>query len=388
MAVLQRLGRHPTALRAFLTYSLVWLIYLFYPVSALFASHDAPWQFLVTLSCLTAFLVLYVAYWLQPFQRTDLQRCVTCGATVLLGVVMVEVTGSVLWSALLIYAVAGFSLVESRRIYWLGGLGLTLVAVGLDLTTHAGLGLLSWFGLPFVSMLVGMRAIWQFTRLHRMLAKAQAEIEELATSNERLRIGRDLHDLLGHSLSALALRADLARSHLHRGQTEGADAELEQIAKMARDALQEVRQVVTAYRETHFLTEQEQAQRLLSDVGIVVYAHGLNCAFDFQAQPRQDRVLAFALREGITNVLRHGSAHQVWITLQSQDQAVFLTLEDDGPGPASETPTAGNAAVVAGHGLRGIEERVRELGGRMEAGASPHGGFRLHLEIPFSEGIA
>jgi two-component system sensor histidine kinase DesK len=214
----------------------------------------------------------------------------------------------------------------------------------------------------------------------RELEKARSELAETAVLKERLRISRDLHDGLGRSLTAIALKGDLARRLLDR-DPEAAAGELTELAQVARDAAQDVRQVARGYREMSLVQEVHRAVALLE-------ASGVTCQADLATVdlPRPvEETLAWAVREGVTNVVRHSRATTCSITTSHTKRAIRLELTNDGvPEPATEYEST---TTRNGNGLTGLAERAGQHGGTLDAGRTGGEVFRLVMELPAS-GIA
>jgi two-component system, NarL family, sensor histidine kinase DesK len=187
----------------------------------------------------------------------------------------------------------------------------------------------------------------------------------MAVADERLRFARDLHDLLGHDLSLIALKAELA-GKLLPGRTDAAATELEQIRELTRNALAQVREAVDGYRQPTLPSELAGARVALEAAGIALHVD----ARDEPLAPEVESVLAWAVREGATNAIRHSGARRAEITLRPG----MLEIADDGHGAPRPEP--------AGNGLTGLRERVQAVGGTVEAGAGPGGGFRLVVRVP------
>jgi two-component system sensor histidine kinase DesK len=214
-----------------------------------------------------------------------------------------------------------------------------------------------------------MAAFGNSVRTNRELRYAREEVARLAVSEERLRIARDLHDLLGHTLSLVALKSELA-TKLVTSDPARAQEEMREVQAVTRNALTEVREAVHGYRRLAFDDALDGARAVLS-------AAGIDCRVDSSAAELPEDVegvLAWAVREAATNVVRHSEATACAITLSSTAGAVALQVDDDGAGPA--------AGRGDGFGLTGLAERARRLHGSLEAGARPEGGFRLRLTLP------
>ncbi|WP_219817062.1 sensor histidine kinase [Arthrobacter sp. GMC3] len=211
----------------------------------------------------------------------------------------------------------------------------------------------------------------------RELRQTQHELAELAVLQERSRVARDMHDILGHSLTVIAVKAELA-GRLLEVAPEKAAAEIADLEDLARGALEDVRATVGGYRGVNVLTELASARTALAAAGIDAELPG---AAD--AVPAKSRELfGWALREGVTNVIRHGDAGRCRVSLGAK----FLQIDDDGVGPGGapigQNPTGQNPAeTTAGNGLKGLAERAAAAGATLELGRSELGGFRLRLSL-------
>jgi two-component system, NarL family, sensor histidine kinase DesK len=212
-------------------------------------------------------------------------------------------------------------------------------------------------------------ALGSLTRANWELRAARRELANLAVAQERVRIARDLHDLLGQSLSLIALKSELA-TKLAESQPRRAQAEMADVQRVTRQALTEVRDAVQGYRRRDFAEELASARAALS-------AAGIDCQVEASATELPTEVedlLAWALREATTNVVRHSDARVCRIDLFKDSNGVALQVDDDG------TPVLTGSSN--GTGLTGLAERARRLDGTLESGARPEGGFRLRLTVP------
>lgn len=183
------------------------------------------------------------------------------------------------------------------------------------------------------------------------LALSHAEVRRMAAFAERERIGRDLHDLLGHTLSMVALKADLAGKLVER-DPQGAQREIAEVARIARDTLSEVRATVTNMRNAVLTAELASAKVLLHADNILLAAYIDEVAL----KPDAESALAMSLREAITNVQRHAGARHVEVKLQRDGKGVAMEIRDDGRG----------GELRAGNGLTGMRERLEAHGGSLE----------------------
>jgi two-component system sensor histidine kinase DesK len=232
------------------------------------------------------------------------------------------------------------------------------------------------FALECVLLGIAALAVSRLIVSNRELVAARAEVARLAAADERARIARDLHDLLGHGLSLIAIKAELARRLLAR-DAERAAAEVGDIESVSRRALEDVRAAVSGYRRVTLASELIGAQSVLETAGIAVEidhaAEGLS--------DELDEALAWSVREGVTNIIRHSSARRATLRTALADAGVRLEIRNDGHVPRPARPTA-VPGTVGGTGLMGLAERVAAVGGRVEAGPDPDGDFRLLVVIP------
>ena len=218
---------------------------------------------------------------------------------------------------------------------------------------------------------LGAGGLFGATRLVRLvdeLREARAELAELAIERERLRISRDLHDLLGQSLSAVSLKSDLAIGLLERHDIPRAVDEIEALVSVARSASRDVLDIAHREPPIALSSEIDRAGDLLSSVGT-------ETRVDMAAgtlSPAVDELFAWALREGMTNVLRHSRATTCSIRIARRDGGVCLEIVNDGAIPGS----------LGGHGLSGLAARASVLSGTASGGAGGDGTFRLVVEVP------
>lgn len=230
-----------------------------------------------------------------------------------------------------------------------------------------------WVWQCAVSMVVG------FTNTHfagvretnSRLIRAQEEIEHLAKVAERERIARDLHDLLGHSLSLITLKASLA-SRLADRDPARAIAEIRDVERISRDALTEVRAAVAGYRDAGFASQLSSAESMLQAASVDMHSN----VEPVVLAPAEEAVLSLILREAITNVVRHAHATRCDITLSVIDGVRTLCIEDDGRGKNAPD----------GNGVTGMRERVTSLGGNISVESSP--GTRIRVTLARAEPVA
>ncbi|NUT41826.1 MAG: sensor histidine kinase [Thermoactinospora sp.] len=283
--------------------------------------------------------------------------------------------------------------------------------VGLVVTIAVEVGALVAFGEPiaqiwWVPLIIVVQAVAVQSMKHmggllHRLNIAREEVAQLAVDNERLRFARDLHDTLGHTLSSITIRSQLAARLVHT-DPERAAGEMGDVERAARQALDEVRQAVAGYRAPSLSEELDKASRSLGLAGIRLEVTPAQEPIPAETEV----VLAWVVREGATNVLRHGAgARRCWVRLWVDG----IEVRDDGNGVADGHAGSGGASTAdqgdghdaggepasragqgltahgPGTGLQGLAERVASAGGRLEVGAPPEGGYRLRVWIPETE---
>lgn len=199
------------------------------------------------------------------------------------------------------------------------------------------------------------------------LRRSNDEIMRLATLAERERIGRDLHDLLGHTLSVIALKSELARKLIDR-DLDGARTEIGEVERVARDALSQVRNAISGIRSTALPAEIVAATALLEAQGLVVKCETENVKLPHD----RETALALSLREAATNIRRHAGAKGVTIRVRKEDAAVVVEVADDGRG----------GRIVPGNGLNGMRERLDTVGGSLSLESNKDGGTLLRAWVP------
>lgn len=235
-----------------------------------------------------------------------------------------------------------------------------------------------WYAVALTaSISVMMLTFGEQIKAIRRLRDAQSEIARLAVVDERERFARDMHDVLGHSLTVVTVKSELARK-LVRRDPERAEAELADIERLARAALADVRASVAGYRAMTLETELSAANAAL--VAADVTPH-LPASGDVVA-PELRETFAWVLREAVTNVVRHARARNCWVAFEKR----AVIIGDDGTGmPASATIARSFGAVgnpVDGHGLVGLRERVAKVGGDVTIEPGEDGGTVVTVRVP------
>jgi len=225
----------------------------------------------------------------------------------------------------------------------------------------------------FFLLFGGLSNVWMARQkwLNNKLALAQEEIIQLAAVAERERIARDLHDVLGHTLSVVVLKAELAGRLMERDPRRAA-AEIADVESTARTALAEVRETIGGYRAKGIAAELAAAKRTLDAAGVTLtYEAAPNAEAGLHAT--EETVLALVVREAVTNIVRHAEATECRMRLELvPDGYHALRIEDNGK----------NTVTREGNGLRGMRERVLALGGRFSLKSA--NGTRLLIELPIA----
>jgi two-component system, NarL family, sensor histidine kinase DesK len=348
--------------------SSIWLVYLVFVFVDPYLSRAPPWIWVVSVLTVIVFLPVYFAAFELASSRP--RRAIAMAvAMAVVGLAMMPL--NIGMSTFVTYAAAAAGFVFHRRRDSL----LFIVAISAALfaaTVAAHPPFAYWMPFqPLITLLVGVGNIVAAEERRRSASvrRAQEDVEEMAKLAERERIARDLHDVLGHTLSVIALKSELA-SKLSTIDPERAFQEIREVERVARHALTEVRSAVEGYRGHGLRGELQSAAEALG-------AAGVRLDTDVAAvplPPKQETVLALAVREAITNIVRHARATMCRISLTQQDGRVVLRIEDDGVGGL---PREGN-------GLTGMRERVAAIGGRLDIGSAPgtgRSGFMLTVTV-------
>ena len=307
-----------------------------------------------------------------------------------------------LWPVVLLLAVVCAALVADGGVPW----GTLPILVAVAVGTSTPLRWAPWLVVPLAAaaaLVDGFRsgawdsAIWgtglvtllaglltcAFGWLASVIGELRATRRELAltaVSAERLRFARDLHDLLGHSMSVISVKAQAARRYVHT-DPDAAERHTADIESLAQQALAEVREAVHGYRSTDLDLELTRAAQALRSAGIDT----LVVRDDDDLTPDQQDLLAWVVREGATNVLRHAHASHAVIRTSSAGGRATLVIEDDGSGSADVAAVAPHGgSVPAGTGLAGLRDRLTRAGGTLATTAAASG-FRLTAEVPAKE---
>jgi two-component system sensor histidine kinase DesK len=349
----------------------VWLWFLTPPAAAITRGQVQPAP--VAAAGLAAFAALYLALVAVPVAGLAVPPARHAAGLALLALLGLGLTarfagGPEGWLVLPMYVCSAGAVGLPRAEWafaWIGAAVAAVPAIGvahrlpLDDTLQAAL----------VTALSGSVTLG-FAGVVRLVEKLRATQQELARTvveRERLRFAQDLHDLLGHTLSLVVVKAEVVRrlapADPHRAAAEAADIE-----RIGRTALSEVREAVTGYRERDFRRELDHARTVLTDVGIAVTVRETG----HPLAPAAGDTFRWVLREGVTNVLRHSRASRCEITVGAGPGGSVLSVRDDGVGMRPEP----------GNGLRGLTDRVVRAGGQLEVGPASGGGLLLTARLP------
>jgi two-component system, NarL family, sensor histidine kinase DesK len=343
----------------------LWLVYL---VALFFQPVLDPTTSLLDWVAVAALIAVFLPLYVAGYRAADDRQLLwIVGAMAALGVAGSLINGGA--SVFVIYAAAAAAYIEPvrRAVLIIAGLvGSLLVVLALSPVP------LPWRFLGLAPALIftivtGATNLFDAERMRaeRRLRRADEEIERLAALGERERIARDLHDLLGHTLSVIVVKSELAARLAERDPARASD-EMRDVERIGREALTEVRAAVVGYRAEGLRGELDGARRALAAAGVEA-----TIEVDLPALPiAYESALAFALRESVTNVVRHAGARHARIRVGMEGPAVALEVTDDGRG--GDGPE--------GAGLTGMRERITALGGTVHReGVS---GMRVHVSLP------
>jgi two-component system sensor histidine kinase DesK len=362
----------PKRPRAGLLIRYIWIVYsAFFFIQPIIKHSLREWLIFIP------FYLLFLFFYIYPeFNRPAAKWCVL--ALVILGLVYVPHNEGA--SGIFIFAAAFLPFViQSARNVIILILALAAIVCAHGYYFHIYPGI--WGSIAAFIVVLGFANLSQARekRANARLLRAQEEIEHLATVAERERIARDLHDLLGHTLSVITLKAELAGKLLHSDPTRAA-SEIADVEQTARRALAEVREAVGGYRALGLPAEIARARQTLAAAGVELTAD--DCPTHLPAA--DETVLSLILREAVTNIVRHAQAKKCTVQfatekvqtekVQTDKAHILLTIADDGRG----------GLVSEGNGLRGMRERCLALGGQFswQSAAPPRHGVKLSIQLP------
>ncbi|MCZ2847377.1 sensor histidine kinase [Modestobacter sp. VKM Ac-2978] len=346
-----------------------WLLFQFFPIVDLVTTDRPTAARWVGAIGLLVFTVVYLRVMGQLGRPRALRP--EFAATAVLAVALAVGFGPA-FAGLMIYVSAAAAATLPARWVWPAVVAAALVCLAVPLASGDP-------GLLFLSPIClltafGIRGTGYLMTVNRELQEAREELARNAVTEERLRFARDLHDLLGHSLSLIALKSELAR-RLAEADPARARQEMADVEAAARRALAEVRDAVSGYRQVTCAQALAEARSALTGAGIDVRLPDRVPALPGTV----DAALGWVVREATTNVLRHSRAGTVTIGLAEDGVRAVLTVTDDGRGAEDPITVLGTSP---GSGLAGLRERVGALGGELAAGPVDGGGYRLQATVP------
>lgn len=362
----------------------LWLPFFIPSVQVLVLAHPAPVRLVASAVGAALYFAVYlsVTWKCARYLAGPLPRSAPVGASALiepiitlmaltLGLVALNPTG---WSELFYYtasAIAGW--LPTRQAVRMMFALLALLVV-TNLITRATLADTA-YSVVFVGVIgfAVIAIVISVTTSQRLRAEREEMAGLAAVAEERLRIARDMHDLLGRNLSLIALKSELA-GRLVDPAPERAKSEIGDIERVSRKALAEVREAVASYRQPTLASELRGAREVLAAAGVAFHLEGESEGVE-RLPGAIEAVLSWTVREAITNVIRHSRATFCTVHMAREADAVCIEIVNDG---------AQMAPDHTGNGLRGLSERVAALNGRLESGLRPDGAFQLAVSLPLS----
>jgi len=382
-----RIGQPPENRRQRLVklcWTLLWMIYLAYPVGDLAGGRHSVHAQIAGWVALAVFLAGYGTLVLRRQVAGQPQQCRPWCLAVLLGMAAIGTATSYglgsNWLTLISYTAVATGAVLPPRHSLQGVAGVTVFLVLVGSTCRHGDNLTT--GTAALSAFLGGAAMTGLQRMIRTLQElreARAAVAALSASAERLRMARDLHDLLGHSLSLITLKTELTARFLDQERYQEARAQVADIEKVSRQSLVDVREAIGGYRRPKLAVELEAVRTALSAAEITLDADPAVADARPGLGPEEEGALGWALREAVTNVVRHSGAGRCVVRLAEYmtdhgSRTLQLEVVDDG---------AGARRAGHGNGLTGLAERLALTDGTLETGPGPRGrGFSVRATVP------
>jgi two-component system sensor histidine kinase DesK len=343
---------------------LLWVLYLGFFIIDPVLSHASLRLWTLDLAGAAVFLILYFGLFFleNPYALAHI------GGMVLLGVLYQKINAGACTFFIFASAMLPFC-VETQAAAFIGIAAIGVIGAIQGLVLHLDGWRMFYSTLFPVLIGTGNTFFAERARMNRKLRKANEEIENLAKVAERERIARDLHDVLGHTLSVITLKSELAGKLMDR-DPQRAGQEIREVEQISRQALSDVRDAIRGYRSKGLVAELAQAKSTLETAGLMVH---VDAATSMQLPPMQESVLSLAVREAVTNVVRHAKARTCRLRIEQQNETCRLEVADDGQGFTS----------MEGNGLRGMRERVEMLGGTLER--RNKSGTTLTVTLPIKE---
>jgi two-component system sensor histidine kinase DesK len=343
---------------------LLWVVYLGFFFIQPVAAHVGLKIWLLDLAGAAVFLVLYFGLFVLENPRP----LVHIGGMMLLGLVFQPINNGACTFFIFAASMLPFC-VDTNTAAVIGLLTIGSVAAIEGLWLRLDSWTLFFSTLFPILIGAGNTFFAERNRMNRKLRKANEEVENLAKVAERERIARDLHDVLGHTLSVITLKSELAGKLIDR-DPERAGREIREVEQISRQALTDVRDAIRGYRSQGLAAELVQAKSTLETAGLTVQC---DAATTVKLPAMQESVLSLAVREAVTNVVRHARARTCRMRLEQQNGSCRLEIHDDGRGGSNGE----------GNGLRGMRERVEMLGGTLQR--STEAGTTLTITLPLKD---
>ncbi|MDI2126597.1 sensor histidine kinase [Yinghuangia seranimata] len=354
----------------------IWLAYLGAPVSDLVHDNHTLFADIVGWTGLVVFVGCYLVLVFRNTSKAMIAREILGPLVVLVALALVlSLTLGAAWLVLFVYVAVGCGAVLPGRLARWAVLGTVLLLLAVGSITEAARDFLPALLVPALLGGFAMIGVRQLVRTTAELRQARATVAQLAANEERLRLARDLHDLLGHSLSLITLKSELAGRMLP-DHPDKAAREVADIERVSRQALVDVREAVTGYRRPTLPGELAGARTALTAAGVAARLPA-DVDADHGLDAEGEAALAWALREAVTNVVRHSGADRCTVALTRRETldgpVLELAVEDDGQGGGGST---------YGNGLTGLSERLSDVGGTLDARPGKLGGFALVARVP------
>src|SRR5215469_1340986 len=343
---------------------LLWVVYLGFFFIDPVVNHASQRLWTCDILGAAVFLLLYFGLFVLEYPRAYMH----VGGMVLLGVLFLPINMGACTFFIFAAAMLPFC-VGTQLAAWIGLVVIGGIGALEGLVRHIHGWIMFYSALFPVIIGAGNTFLAERNRMNRQLRKANEELEHLAKLAERERIARDLHDVLGHTLSVITLKSELAGKLIDRDPGR-AGKEIREVEQISRQALSEVRDAIRGYRTGGLAAELAHAKATLETAGVAVQC---DAATSVQLPAIEESVLSLAVREGVTNVVRHARASNCRLHVAQQDGSCRLEIADDGQG----------FYTLEGNGLRGMRERVEMLGGTLER--TNRSGTTLIITLPLRD---
>jgi two-component system, NarL family, sensor histidine kinase DesK len=362
-------------------FAFVWLIYWTIPVFSILFYAPMNMRAWLGLLLLLSFLPVYrQTFWAKGAEKIPY----IVAEIVIIAILALMFNPSMLYMGFYPAVVIGMLPNKKHMLWTLAGLTVVnLLVIYIDVGFNQSL-LTEWFGLlvMLLSMCVtpfGVRSGIRRRELSEQLAQANSQIQRLTKIEERQRIARDLHDTLGHTLSMITLKSELAEKLIQR-DPERAAKEIHDIQIASRSALSQVRELVVDMRTVDFQEELEGARQILAAANIKLQVKG-ELSEKLKEPTLRTTILAMCMREAITNVVRHSQASHCEIHLIEDASTIELAICDDGIGCRIGSADH-EKAVKSGNGLFGMRQRLELVNGTLQIQCEPQKGTKLTISVP------